>query len=182
VVIPARNAGPFFAANLVRFADYFAPYRPSYQITYVIVDDASTDETLQRSRDFARYRTNVTVIAHERRRGANRALRSALDRIAAQYTIVIDGRVAGEPAAAMQLLETLEDSGADVAVPAELHSTLRDRVAARVCSLFTRGRCGRLATALRAYRTEFLKGAASSKTARAGARVVELPVVKGFHS
>jgi glycosyltransferase involved in cell wall biosynthesis len=143
VVIPVRNAGPDFGANLVRFADYFAPYRNSYSLSYVIVDDASTDDTLTVSESFARYRQNATVVPHRHRRcDLGQALRRVFHRVSAEYTIVIDGAAAYAPAAAMDLLETLERTGADVAV------TMPE---------IGRIPLHRLTSKLRVYRSDFLK-------------------------
>lgn len=198
IVIPACNEGPEFGANLVRFADYFGPYRRSYDLSYVIVDDGSTDDTLRMSQDFARYRRNVTVISHNQRYGLGRSLRSAFLRVCAKYTIVLDGGVTYAAAAAMELLETLENTGADVALaspymrgahrPAMPFARgMRARFTNRILSLLVRGRCASFTCILRAFRTEFLKGLQFTcdgaeavpelmiAAIRAGGRIVELP-------
>jgi glycosyltransferase involved in cell wall biosynthesis len=168
IVIPACNEGPDFGANLVRFADYFGPYRRSYDLSYVIVDDGSTDDTLRMSHHFARYRRNVTVISHDRRYGIGRSLHSAFLRLCAKYTIVIDGGATYPAAAAMELLETLENTGADLAVASPYtqgadrpQMPFARRIAARftnrILSLLVRERCASFTCILRAFRTEFLK-------------------------
>lgn len=180
VVIPVHNAGPDFGADLVRFADYFAPYKSSYSVCYVIVDDASSDDTLQASRAFARYRENVTIVPHIRRYGLGQALRSAFRRISAEYTIVIDSALAHAAAASMDLLETLERTGADVAI-ATPATTAIDRL------LFPR-----FTSKWRAYRSEFLnrlsftfQGATAIPelmfaAIRAGGRIVERRTAKDW--
>jgi glycosyltransferase involved in cell wall biosynthesis len=198
IVIPARNEGPEFGANLVRFADYFAPFRLSYDLSFVIVDDASTDGTLRMSREFARYRRNVTVISHDRRYGLGRALRSAFLRVCSKYTILLDGSVTYGAAAAMELLETLENTGADVAVASPyMRGAHRPKtpfvrgmtahLTNRILSFTVRGRCASFTCILRAFRTEFLKGLQFTcdgaaavpelmiAAIRAGGRIVELP-------
>jgi glycosyltransferase involved in cell wall biosynthesis len=171
VVFAVHNAGPAFGAHLVRLADYFAPHRCTYAMSYVIVDDGSTDGTRGLSEAFARYRKDVTIVPHERRRGFAQALRSAFHRITAEYTIVMDASAVHAPAAALDLLETLERTGADVAVA----TPTSDR--ANPLRTFT--------SRLRAYRTDFLKrlslpfrGAIALPelmfaSLRAGGRVVE---------
>lgn len=204
IVVPAYNAGPDFGANLVRFADYFAPYRDSYDLDYIIVDDGSTDETLTIGQAFARYRRNVTLIPHHRRCGLGQALRTAFLRVCAQYTIVIDGGVTYAAAAAMDLLETLETTGADLAIASPymrdghvagepfLHA-FRARVANRILSLLTLGRYASFTCILRAYRTDFLKGLSFTSEGadvipellfaaiRAGGRIVERPTRREWH-
>jgi glycosyltransferase involved in cell wall biosynthesis len=204
VVVPAYNAGPDFGANLVRFADYFAPYRRAYEFSYVIVDDASTDETLNACEAFARYRRNVIVIPHERRCGLGRALRTAFNRVRAEYTIVLDSGVTYAAAAAMELLEALERTGADVAVaspymrgahrkPGPVVRSLYERAANRWLCAVTHGRCASFTCILRAYRTQFLKRLAFTSDGaraipellfaaiRAGGRIVEQPTRKDWH-
>lgn len=199
IVIPAYNEGPSFGASLVRFADYFAPYRPSYEVTYIIVDDASTDETLLLSKAFARYRSNVVIVAHDRRYGIGHALRTAFRRVCAQYTVVLDGSLTYAAAAAMELLEALERSGADVAVASpymrgahrpktSFIGDLRARFGNRVLSAFASGRCASFTCILRAYRTQFLKQLSFCcegvdaipellfAAIHAGGRIVELPM------
>lgn len=180
VVFAVHNAGPEFGANLVRLADYFAPHGATYAMSYVIVDDGSTDGTLPASRAFARYRKDVTIVPHERRRGFARSLRSAFRRVSAEYTIVMDAAAAHAAAAALDLLETLERTGADVAV-----ATLNSERANPFRSFTSR---------LRAYRTDFLKrlsfplrGAIALPelmlaALRAGGRVVERRTSNDWHA
>lgn len=201
IVVPAYNAGPDFGANLARFADCFAPYHDAYDLHYVIVDDASTDETLSYGKAFARYRRNVTIIPHARRCGLGQALRSAFLRVSADFTILVDGGVTYAAAAAMELLETLESTGADVAIAspymegAHVQSgpflrDVRARFANRLLSLVARGRCASFTCILRAYRTDFLKRLTITRDGvdaipelmfaaiRAGGRIIERPTRK----
>lgn len=204
IVIPACDEGPEFGANLVRLADYFAPFGPSYDLSFVIVDDGSTDGTLEHSRAFARYRTNVTVVSLGRRCGIGRALRAAFLRVCAKYTIVLDGSVTYGAAAAMELLEALESSGADAAIAspymrgahalrAPVLRRLGGQVTNRILSLLARRRFASFTCAVRAFRTEFLKRLdfeADGPEAlpemlfaaiRAGGRIVEMPTRRHWH-
>lgn len=203
IVVPADNQGPEFGARLVRLADYFAPYQPSYEFSYVLVDDASTDETLALCKTFARYRRNVTVIAHDRRYGLGHALRTAISEVCADYTIVVDGSLNYMPSAAMELLEALENSGADVAVASPymrgghvLNTPFFRRIAGRFTNRFlsivARGRCATFTCILRAYRTSFLKRLSFHSDGsdsvpellyaamRAGGHIVEVPTRKDW--
>ena len=168
VVIPAYNAGPDFGAKLVAFADYFAPLR-EYDLTYVIVDDASTDETWSLAQSFARYRYNVAVLRHARTYGLGQALRTAFAAVSSEYTVVVDRKLTYAAAAAMDLLETLDAAGADVAIASPyVHGSYPPRtplaeragtavVVNRLFSLLTGGRYVGFTAVLRAYRTSFLK-------------------------
>lgn len=198
IVVPTHNAGPDFAASLVEFADYFAPYRRAYEFDYIIVDDANSEHTLKLCHAFARHRKNVTVIAHERPCGLGKALRSAFVRVRAEYTIVVDGSMTYAAAAAMELLEALEKTGADMAIASPymrgaqtgkrpLLADMGERFVNRLLSLIARGRCATFTCMLRAYRTAFLKRLSFRSDGahaipqllfaaiRAGGRIIERP-------
>lgn len=168
IVVPVYNQAEDLAARLVNFADYFAPYRAAYGISFVIVDDGSTNDTLLACRRFAQYRRNVTIISLERHRGIGHALRTAFRQIAAEYTIVLDGALSFGPNAALELLEALERTGADVALaspymaggyaaPTSYVRDLWHRSLNRALSLIARARYATFTCIVRAYRTASLR-------------------------
>jgi glycosyltransferase involved in cell wall biosynthesis len=168
IVVPVYNQAEDLAARLVSFADYFAPYRAAYGISFVIVDDGSTNDTLLACRRFAQYRRNVTIISLERHRGIGHALRTAFRQIAAEYTIVLDGALSFGPNAALELLEALERTGADVALaspymaggyaaPTSYVRDLWHRSLNRTLSLLARTRYATFTCNVRAYRTASLR-------------------------
>ncbi len=208
IVVPARNAGPYFGANLVRFSDYFSPYRQTYDVSFVIVDDASSDDTLTFAEHFARYRNNVTVLHQEERQGVGRTLRMAFRRVWTDYTVVVDRRASCSAAIVMELVETLERTGADMAIASPymrganapsgpLWRYAVGLIANRVLSFFARGRYVSFTCMLRACRTGFLKRLQFEgdgidampelmfAAIRAGGRIIERPIVwpqRGLHS
>jgi glycosyltransferase involved in cell wall biosynthesis len=168
VVIPAYNEGPILAANLVSVADYLSIYGSRYAFQYVIVDDGSSDDTYNIARTFSRYRPNVAVIKPERNLGLGRALRTAIDCLDSEYTIVFDADFSYSAATGMELLEALERENADVATasPYMRGGTVANvpwmrrmlsRQANRVLSLAANGRYATITCMVRAYRTAFLK-------------------------
>lgn len=168
VVIPAYNEGPILAANLVRVADYLSIYGSRYAFRYVIVDDGSSDETYNIARTFSRYRPNVSVVKHERNLGLGRALRTAIDCLDSEYTIVFDADFSYSAATGMELLEALESENADVATASPYMRggsvanvpwmrRVMSREANRVLSLSANGRYATITCMVRAYRTAFLK-------------------------
>jgi glycosyltransferase involved in cell wall biosynthesis len=168
IVVPVYNQAEDLAARLVSFADYFAPYRAAYGISFVIVDDASTNGTLLACRRFAQYRGNVTIIPLDRHRGVGHALRTAFRQVAAEYTIVLDGALSFGPNAALELLEALERTGADIALaspymagayaaPTSYLRDMRHRLLNRALSLLSRARYATFTCIVRAYRTACLR-------------------------
>ena len=154
--------------SLTVLAEYFALHRGGYDFRYVIVDDGSTDETLQVAKSFARWRPNVRVLTHDRNRGVGAALRTAFEGIHTDIAIVMDTDLSYEPAVAMQLIEVLDREGADVAtaspylrggsvVNVPLVRRVLSREANRILSLATSGRCSTVTCMVRAYRVEALR-------------------------
>lgn len=197
IVVPVYNEGPELGANLVALADYLEMHT-SYEFSYVIVDDGSTDESHSLAETFARYHRNVTLITHERNRGLGQAIRTAREVARGAYTIVIDADLSYAPPVAMALLETAERENADVVaaspymrggsvVNVPFARRMLSREANRLLSLATKGRYASITCMVRAYRTQLLKdlpfrfdGMECSaeillSAVRRGARVIEIP-------
>lgn len=180
VVVPVSNEGREISATLVRAADYFSIHS-RYRFDFVIVDDASTDETYDYAQTFARHRKNVTVLRHDRVYGVGRALRTAFNKASADYTLVIDPRVPEAPFVAMQLLEVLDTAGSDIALAAGSRG-------ARKWVQQTRSYVHAFTCMIRAYRTQFVKsvqfasdgGAANVELLlegiKSGAAIVAMPM------
>lgn len=151
VIVPVCDEGPAFGATLVGIADYLALHSSAYRFDYLIIDDASTDATRDLALVFARHRRNITVLSHDRRHGLGGALRTGFNKASADYAIVIDVRSRNAPYVAMQLVEAIEASGADVAVASPVTPNTRSLLA-RAKNRFELFTC-----MVRAYRTTFLK-------------------------
>lgn len=167
VVLPAFNEGADLAASLAKLAEYFALHR-GYDFSYIIVDDGSSDDTLKIAKDFARWRPNVRVIAHQRNRGVGAALRTAFRLVDSDLAVVLDVDLSYEPRTAMQLIEALDREGADIAlaspylqggavVNVPFLRRMLSREANRFLSLATGGRYATLTCMVRALRTAALR-------------------------
>jgi dolichol-phosphate mannosyltransferase len=168
VVVPAFNEGPEMAHSLTVLAEYFALHRGGYDFDYIIVDDGSTDETLQVAETFARWRPNVRVLKHERNLGLGAALRTAFKEIHTDIAVVLDADLSYTPSIAMQLIEVLDREGADITLASPyLHGgqvlnvpflrRVLSREANRILSLATGGRCITLTSMVRAFRVSALQ-------------------------
>lgn len=167
IIVPAYNEGLGFGADLVCLAEQFSFYG-CYDVQYVIVDDGSMDETPIVARTFARFRKSAMVVQHDRNYGLGQALRTGIAHATGEFTVVIDADLSYSPAVAMELLETLQREGADIALAsaymrggsvANIPFLRRflSREANRLLSLATKGRYSTLTCMVRAYRTAFLK-------------------------
>lgn len=167
VVLPAFNEGTDLGPSLVKLSEYFALHR-AYDFRYVIVDDGSSDDTLQVAKDFARWRPNVRVLQHQRNRGVGAALRTAFKDVDSDLVVVLDVDLSYEPRVAMQLIEALERENADIAlaspylrggsvVNVPFLRRVLSREGNRFLSLATAGRYATLTCMVRAYRTSALR-------------------------
>jgi dolichol-phosphate mannosyltransferase len=169
VVIPAYNEGEAFASTLSMVAEYFALHRGSvYAFEYVVVDDGSTDATSEAADEFARCRPNVRVLRHAENRGLGAALRTAFAHVSTDLAVVLDADLSYSPATCMELIEALEQEGADVALASPYARggavvnvpplrRILSRNANRLLSLAVRGRVATLTCMVRAYRGAALR-------------------------
>lgn len=164
VVIPAFNEGSFFASALSTLSEYFAIHRSGgYDFHFLIVDDGSTDDTHAVAATFARWRPNVRVLRHERNRGLGAAMRTAFAAIETELAVVLDADLTYSPAVAMELVEALEASHADIAMASPYMPggsvagvpfvrRILSREANRLLSLAVCGKYATLTCMVRAYR------------------------------
>jgi poly-beta-1,6-N-acetyl-D-glucosamine synthase len=103
VVIPACNEGLLIAQTL---QSIWGTY-PRLEI--IVVDEASTDETLSVARDFERNHAGVTVISRKRRGGKSSAVNLARNYTQAEVLVLIDGDSALGPQAIWEVVQPFAD-------------------------------------------------------------------------
>lgn len=169
VIVPAYNEGATFAASLAALADYFAMHRGGdYEFHYLIVDDGSDDETGALAQTFARWRSNVRVLRHDKNRGLGAALRTAFASLDTELAVCLDADLSYAPSVAMQLIEELERRRGDIAIASPymeggavvnvpLGRRVLSREANRLLSLATSGRYATLTCMVRAFRSAVAK-------------------------
>lgn len=108
VLIPVLNEGASLQEVLERIK------RVPLELEIVVVDDGSTDASLQIARRFAEQQPDVVVVSHSQRSGKGRALRTAFSHCRGEYVLVQDADLEYDPADYLRLLETIESSRADV--------------------------------------------------------------------
>jgi dolichol-phosphate mannosyltransferase len=166
VILPAYNEGAAFGASLTSLADYVAMHRGGgHEFHYVIVDDGSSDETYAAAVNFARWRRNVRVLRHDKNRGLGAALRTAFAAIETELALVLDSDLSYSAATAIDLVEALEQKGADIVLASAYARggavanvpflrRILSREANRLLSLATGGRYATLTCMVRAYRAD----------------------------
>ena len=83
-------------------------------IEILIVDDASSDDSLARAHALAARHPEIRVLAHERNRGKGAALRTGFRHVRGDYVAVQDADLEYDPRDLIRLLEPLEAGTADV--------------------------------------------------------------------
>jgi dolichol-phosphate mannosyltransferase len=163
VIVPAHNEGGAFGATLVSLADDLSAHgREGDVFSFLIVDDGSTDDTFAGAANFARYRSNVTVLRHRVNRGLGAALRTAFAHAGRQATVVLDADLSYDAATALDLIDRLRSSGADIVLASAYAPgghvrnvpfvrRVLSREANRLLSLSTGGRLSTLTCMVRAH-------------------------------
>lgn len=189
-VVPLHNEEGNVEPLLDELTRELAALSDSYEV--IMVDDGSTDETLERMRAYMRRRPDVPVRVVELRRqfGQTAAIATGLRRALGDTIVTLDGDMQNDPADIPALLRCLDD-GADVACGWRVRREegpvrhIPSRVAASVVGLLTGLRVRDSGCTLRAYRREIVRDLdlwgdmhrfIPALCHAVGARVAEVPV------
>lgn len=112
VIAPCFNEEGNVETLIDRTIDALEDRGVSFEV--VLVDDASQDNTYALASARARGDDRIVVLRHGSNRGMFAAWRTGLDAARGTYSVLIDADLQNPPEAIPQLLETLEESGADV--------------------------------------------------------------------
>ncbi len=197
MVIPAFNEVAS-AAKLCESLIDLEVNLPNYEFQFIIVDDGSSDATVDVVRDLLRHRSNASVIVHETNRGVAAAIMTGIDAASTEIVCSMDFDCSYDPAQIGDLLALLtEDVDLVTASPYHRNGSVRNVPGWR---LFV-SRCASLAyrtvlgldlhtftSCFRAYRRNAVRemelrnegfvGVAELlwRMQRRGARIVECPV------
>ncbi|WJL95963.1 glycosyltransferase family 2 protein [Microbacterium sp. ET2] len=113
VIVPGFDVGPWVGEALASLrSQTFREWRA------VLVDDASTDDTLEIFTRAAAQDERFSVIRHAERRGLAAARNTGLDAVDTPYLAFLDGDDRFTPTALERLLTVLDDTGSDFVVGA----------------------------------------------------------------
>jgi len=111
VVIPCYNESATLDACVARVREIASP---SLALEIVIVDDASTDDSLMRARALADTHPEIRVCSHPVNHGKGAALRTGFREVTGDFVAVQDADLEYDPTDLVRLLEPLEAGKADV--------------------------------------------------------------------
>jgi glycosyltransferase involved in cell wall biosynthesis len=114
IIVPCYNEGHRLDVTLDTLASWFAT-----PPEIILVDDGSTDDTLERARGRAASSTHVRVHPLSRNRGKGAAIREAIALATAPRVVIVDADLAFDRDSVLAVIEALEHS--DMAVGNRRH-------------------------------------------------------------
>ena len=112
VLVPVYNEEEFAGALLERV--FVAPLPDSCTLEVIVVDDASTDSSLEIvSRFAAAHPGKVRLIRHDQNRGKGAAVRTAIEHATGDFGLIQDADLEYDPAEYRKLLKPLIEGQAD---------------------------------------------------------------------
>ncbi len=162
----------------------------------VIVDDASTDGTLNKINSYADDK-RIILIRHDANMGKGAAIRSALEFVTGDFVVIQDADLEYDPNQYMSLLDPILKNEADVVYGSRFLGTIENMrflnfIANKILSWFATILFGKRvtdeATCYKVFRTEVLKTydlkcrgfefcpEVTAKTLKRGWRLVEVPI------
>lgn len=136
VVVPLLNEEENVPALLDRF-DEIADVNPDYAFEFVIVDDGSTDSTLEQLRKGCLERDDVVLVVLSRNFGSHYAISAGLAEASGDDVLVLGGDLQEPVDLVGRLLEKRRE-GCDVVWAVREQRANRSRVARGLSALFTR--------------------------------------------
>src|SRR5579872_3495216 len=101
---------------------------PDLELEILIVDDCSTDRSLQIARNLAASHSEIRVLCHERNRGKGAALRTGFTDASGDFVAVQDADLEYDPKDLKHLIEPLKDGRADVVIGSRFKGSGPNRV------------------------------------------------------
>ena len=192
VVVPVYNEETFVVEAVSRVLDQ--PWR----LEVILVDDGSTDRTLERLEELAARDDRVRLLRHRENRGKGAALRTGFDAASGDVLIVQDADLEYDPRDYGSLLEPILDGRAHVVYGSRFlggphrvhnfHHYLANQVLTFLSNLLTGLNLTDMETCYKAFRAEVLEGLAlredrfgfepefTARVAGKGFRVYEVPI------
>lgn len=116
IVLPMFNEAAVFDTTMERLTATFDGLADRYRFEILIVDDGSTDETLELAEQFAADRPHVDVLSHRVNFELGQALRYAFGRSRGEYVVTFDADLTYDPSHIGRLLATIEETGARIVI------------------------------------------------------------------
>jgi glycosyltransferase involved in cell wall biosynthesis len=88
IIIPAFNEQKLIKESIHEIEKYFSSF--NFKIGFIIIDDASTDQTWQEITTISKKRNNIRAIQFARNFGKEASIRAGLELATAEYSITVD--------------------------------------------------------------------------------------------
>ena len=105
VILSAYNSGSFIVDSVTRLSEYLDPTGLSYEI--IVVNDGSTDDTLERLRMLENSRLSICNLPHNQGRGA--AIKRGMEVTNGRYIITTDADIPFGPASVLKCYRALSE-------------------------------------------------------------------------
>ena len=107
IILPVRNAEATLAGQLHHLLDLLPDLTPQFEV--VVVDDGSTDHTVDLARELTREFPQLTLICHSEQRGRETAVRTGLATARGQTLLVQEDRAKVSPTVLRRLWSLRHD-------------------------------------------------------------------------
>ena len=132
VVIPAYNEEQNVTALLKRIAEVFEPFERSFEV--IIVDDGSTDKTLELLQQHKQSKSWLRVIALDRNRGQTCAMDAGFKAARGAIIATLDADLQNDPMEILRLIEMLNECDAVVGWRLKREDPWLRRVSTRIAN------------------------------------------------
>lgn len=136
LVVPCYNEEHTLAACIERVQEIADD---QLQLEIIIVNDASTDKSLEKARELEATYSNVRVLSHDKNQGKGAALRTGFEHATGEFVGVQDADLEYDPMDLRRLVRPLVDDRADVVFGSRYLSQGERRVLYFWHSLMNRG-------------------------------------------
>jgi len=128
ILIPVYNEEVFVTQLLDKVID--VELIDNIEKEFIIVDDASTDNTKSILQEFINFKSelNIKFFEHENNQGKGAAIRTAIDKASGDYIIIQDADLEYDPSEYNRLLKPIHNGVADVVYGSRFKGDLPHRV------------------------------------------------------
>jgi len=114
IMIPVFNEGKIIENSLNRLEDFMKKNYEKYEI--LIVDDGSTDPTVQIIKKISKKNKKIRVVEHEKNKGIGAAMKTGFKNAKGDVIITMDSDLTYPPQYIPLLLEKMEEENADMVI------------------------------------------------------------------
>ena len=168
LILPAYNEGKILAANTARIVEYSKSLADRFRWQILLVNDGSDDDTGDLAARLANEHEYVHAVSHQQNRGLGEAIKTGVECTSGDFLIVMDVDLSYDVKHIGELLDELEESGADLVLASPYMKggsignvpwlrRVMSIAANWFLSLVAHGRLSTLTCMVRGYRGEFAR-------------------------